>query len=240
MVLKKYISKAVLVLLFAVFFGCVPSKASGKAVTESKAIAKNNSSKDLILENSVAMKREAQKRMMEQKKNLMISDYMDSYKGPRAKLEGIPSVEIHDAILKHCAKYRIGPEVLVGLTIKESNLAQKPKDSPANCRGICQISKFALEDFNTNVQWPKYHDKRYFYTWEDMYDYDKNIEVACYYLRWLWDSFSDVRTVEDVLICYNVGHGNLAKYKAKENYGYHKFVIARAQEYQNIVTKFPS
>lgn len=237
MIFNKNILRAVLLLFFMVFMGCGNIKTEKVVVAESKTIIKSNNV-DAILENSVTWKKDAQKRHAEIKVNLLIADYMDSYKGAVALRESIPSIEIYNSMKKHGATYGVGPEILVGLSIRESNVSQAPKDSSANCRGMCQISKYALEDFNTKVMWPKYHDATKFYTWQDMYDYDKNIEVAAWYLRWLWDTFDDVNTVEDVLICYNVGHGNLAKYKAKANYSYHTYIIARAQECHSISELF--
>lgn len=188
-----------------------------------------------IVENSVSWGRATNDWLVELEKNKAAAEYLDSYKGRVALRENIPSEDIYRSIKKHTAEYGIGPEVIVGLTIRESNVSQAPRDSSANCRGMCQISKYVLDDFNTRVIWKKYHDGSKFYTWEDMYDYDKNIEVACWYLRWLWDTFDDVKTVEDVLICYNVGHGNLKKYKSRESYTYHTFIIARAREYLTLV-----
>ena len=186
-----------------------------------------------IVENSVAWDEMAKKNYVEVKKAQVFANYLEEHKGEKAKREAISSIDIYNSMKKHCAEYDIGIEILVGLSIEESNVAVRPRDSRAGCRGICQISPFVLSDFNTKVMWPKYRDGNKFYTWEDMYDYDKNIEVACYYIRWLWDTFDDIKTIEDVLISYNAGHSKLAKYKAINDvtkYHYHTDIIAHAKE----------
>ena len=230
MKIKKYIF-GIIILSSSVFFSCGEMNATVEAVVES---SKKVIESDMpIIENSVNWDTEVKKQLAETKKIQVLTSYLEEHKGPVAKREAISSVDIYNSMKKHCAKYDIGIEILIGLSIEESNVTQKPRDSVAGCRGICQVSRGALSDFNTNVIWPKYHDGSKFYTWEDMYDYDKNIEVACYYIRWLWDSFSDIQEIGDVLISYNAGHGKLAKYKLINDptvYHYHTDIIEHAKE----------
>lgn len=232
----KYIKYILMVVMLSLAF-CTSCAKEKTVKVEAAPVEKpvvSPITKDLIMENAVAWDAESRRRQTEIRQVQIISDFMDQHKGELAKREAIPSSEIYSSMKKHCATYGIGVDILIGLTIAESNISQKPRDSVAGCRGICQVSRYALEDFNTNVIWKKYHDGRKFYTWDDMYDYDKNIEVACYYLRWLWNSFDDIRTIEDVLISYNAGHGKLAKYKAINDisrYHYHVDIIGYAKEY---------
>src|SRR5574344_1546046 len=121
--------------------------------------------------------------------NNNINIFMNKNKAQKAKKENLSNKGIFATINYYSKLYNINPQIILGLAIKESNLTQAPKDSTASCRGICQISKFALDSFNA-YWWARnsgsYNQKlKAMYTWKEMYEYNKNIEVACWYLYWL-------------------------------------------------------
>jgi len=101
-------------------------------------------------------------------------DYIECHKGSVAKKEKINSGLIYYTTNYYAKKFNIDTDLILGLIIRESNATQKPKDSSANCRGMCQVSQSALSDFNVYL-WKE--EKRIF-TWDDMYCFDKNIYVA--------------------------------------------------------------
>lgn len=158
-------------------------------------------------------------------------NYVERYKNPREKT---PAVDIYKSIEKHSKTYDINPAIIVGLAIRESDLTVAPKDSSKNCRGICQISRSALEDFNAKHQWPKYKSESSYYSWTDMFDYDKNIEVACWYLRWLWNNFASIRTIPELLVSYNAGPYKMNSYINKKGYTYDTFIIEKAMEFKSV------
>ena len=72
--------------------------------------------------------------------------------------------------------------------------------SHKNCRGLTQICRNALQDFNNLSK------RGYTYTWDDMFDIDKNIEVG------VWHYMRYAKSVDcdwvNLYIIYNVGYGN--------------------------------
>lgn len=80
-------------------------------------------------------------------------------------------------------------------------------ESHMNCRGLTQIHYDTLQDFNT------FSKRGYTYTWDDMFDIDKNIEVGVWhYMRYVkYVGYDWV----NLYIIYNAGYGN---YTRENNY----------------------
>jgi hypothetical protein len=80
-------------------------------------------------------------------------------------------------------------------------------ESSASCRGLTQVSYETFCDFNT------FNKFGHQYTWDDMYDIDKNIEVGVWhytrYIRFVGEDWINL------YIIYNAGYGN---YSRSNNY----------------------
>jgi len=74
--------------------------------------------------------------------------------------------------------------------------------SPAGCRGLCQVSQVCLQDYN------EYH-KGEEYTFDEMFEGEKNKAVASWYLNeripQMIRHYKKEVTVENCLIAYNAG-----------------------------------
>ena len=151
--------------------------------------------------------------------------FMESYRKSYKNMTDIS--DIYTSIQKHSKYYDVDPMVLSCLIIKESNVFERAQ-SQKNCRGLCQISKYALEDFNNKHLYQKYGKNAKRYSWDDMFNYDKNIEVACWYLRHLDKDFQSIQSGVDVLIAYNVGYRHINQHKNDKAYTYHKDIISMA------------
>lgn len=136
----------------------------------------------------------------------------------------ITSKEIYQSVEHWSKYYDIDTSIILGLIVQESNY-NIYATSCCDCRGLCQIANTTVTWFN-NVNGKNY-------SFDEIYDYDKNIEVCCWLLRRLYD-YSDVLGIEksDILIAYNVGHNNVVKYKYKQNYNYHKNIIKYAKTFR--------
>lgn len=89
---------------------------------------------------------------------------------------------IYDCAKYWTNEYNINLDFFLALMYVESNY-KTTATSYKNCRGLGQVSHDALDQFNAAM----WKDRRTVYTWGDMYDYERNIEVACWYLDWLWE-----------------------------------------------------
>lgn len=168
-----------------------------------------------------------------------IIKYMNANESKKAKKEPIKNSTIIKTINKYASWYNINPQIIFGMAIKESNLTAAPKDSSANCRGMCQISHAALDGFNS-YWWTRnegsYNEKKNaMYTWEDMYDYRKNIEVACWYLYWL-QKYKGIKDLRDLLLAYNIGPEQLLinKKTGDINYKYSDDIIKTVFEIKKL------
>lgn len=149
----------------------------------------------------------------------------------KTKKEKTPTKLIYKSIIKWSEEFKLDPNMVIGLIIQESNFYTKARSSK-DCRGLGQISRGALEDFNE-----KYLKKRSRpeYSFEEMFEYDKNIEVACWYLRFLLDNLTTFKLdKDDVLIAYNTGPRNVGKYKKDPNYKYKKNIQVYANEFSRL------
>lgn len=94
--------------------------------------------------------------------------------------------------------------------------------SRANCRGLTQICHDTLNDFNT------FNKFGHYYTWADMFDIDKNIEVGVWhYLRYSSYVGKDYTIL---YIVYNVGYN---KYKATNNYWIYNNYSQKWEQHSN-------
>jgi len=128
--------------------------------------------------------------------------------------------EIENSVKRVSKKYNIPEYVLYAIIATESgkytlaeisheticNVNSKAK-SNANCYGLMQVSKYALNDYN------KYNKTNY--TMEALYNTNVNIEIGTWY-------FSQFRTVSknyiEQYVIYNVGYGEFNKVNKKSFY----------------------
>lgn len=87
----------------------------------------------------------------------------------------------------------------------ESNWNAKAENKKSGARGLGQITKIALKDYN-NLNKEKY-------TFDDMYNPQKNIRVTDWYLNEripkMLKAYKIPATLENTLASYNFGIGNL-------------------------------
>ncbi|MBQ5474497.1 MAG: lytic transglycosylase domain-containing protein [Lachnospiraceae bacterium] len=123
------------------------------------------------------------------------------------------AVDIAHAVNLASAKYQIPHYVIYAIIATESGkhrteditnsnvmMVNYKASSCFNCKGLMQVSSYAIEDYN------KVHNTKY--TLEDMYNIYVNIDVGTWY-------FSQFRTVAtswtEMYIIYNVGYGFYTK-----------------------------
>ena len=123
------------------------------------------------------------------------------------------ATRIANAVLREHERYGIPIPVIYALIGTESDKTGTSEvsiincgyftpraQSHKNCRGLTQVSHGALQDFNTLSK------RGYTYTWDDMFDIDKNIEVGVWhYMRYAKSIGYDW---VNLYIVYNVGYGN--------------------------------
>ena len=123
------------------------------------------------------------------------------------------ATRIANAVLREHERYGIPISVIYALIGTESDKTGTSEvsiincgyftpqaQSHKNCRGLTQICRSALQDFNTLSK------RGYTYTWDDMFDIDKNIEVGVWhYMRYAKSIGYDWVSL---YIVYNVGYGN--------------------------------
>lgn len=114
-----------------------------------------------------------------------------------SKKHHIPHFVIYAIISTESSKYRT--EEMTPENFMDVNYKAKSKDY--DCRGLMQISKYALADYN------KCNDTAY--TMDDLYDIFINIEIGTWY-------FSQLRRVSssswvETYVIYNVGYGSYSK-----------------------------
>ena len=139
-------------------------------------------------------------------------------------LDVVSNEEIYNSVKYWSNYYNIDYSLILGLIVQESNY-NIYATSCCDCRGLCQIAESTMIWYN-NVNGKNYK-------FNEMYNYDKNIEVCCWLLRRLYD-YSEVLGIEksDILIAYNVGHRNVNKYKYKNNYKYHTNIMSYADTFK--------
>lgn len=119
--------------------------------------------------------------------------------------------------------YNINLPFHLSLMYVESNY-RNGAVSPAGCVGLCQLSKDAVDQFNT-AMWHAGVDK--FYTLEEVrWDIDKNIEVSCWYLDWLWEyRKSYTNNIRKYIMSYNYGRTGVINAINTNTYGYADNII---------------
>ncbi len=85
------------------------------------------------------------------------------------------------------------------ISLEKSGYFTPKANSSVGCRGLTQISKEALDDFNT------FNKFGHNYSWDDMFDIEKNIEVGVWhFMRYVPKVGKDWI---DLYIIYNTGYG---------------------------------
>lgn len=126
------------------------------------------------------------------------------------------ATRIAHAVLREYERYGTPIPVIYSLIGTESDKTKtseisiincgnfKPRaESHKNCRGLTQVHYDTLCDFNT------FSKRGYTYTWDDMFDIDKNIEVGVWhYMRYVkYVGYDWV----NLYIIYNAGYGNYTR-----------------------------
>ena len=127
-----------------------------------------------------------------------------------------------------CKEYGINLNFLLALIYVESKY-QNGVVSYANCVGLCQLGRDAVDQFNT-AMWKS--GSRKFYTFEDVqWDWRKNIEVACWYLDWLWTYRASYTTNTRTYIqSYNYGRTGVKNAIQKNEFTYADAIIKYRDE----------
>ena len=121
-----------------------------------------------------------------------------------SKKYGIPHYVIYAIIATESGKHRTED-----ITISNVMMVNHKASSSCNCKGLMQVSCYAIEDYN------KMNLKEY--TLNDMYDIYINIEVG----TWYFSQFRNVATSwTEMYIIYNVGYGFYTKRNPYWFYGW--------------------
>ena len=107
-------------------------------------------------------------------------------KGPK------PSLTIDEYILESCRRYKIDPRLIQAQMKQESSFKLRAT-SDKGARGLMQLMPATAARFGVT----------------DIYDPQQNIDAGVKYMRWLLDTFGDVRLA---LAGYNAGEGAVMKY----------------------------
>ena len=89
------------------------------------------------------------------------------------------------------------------ITIEDSGYFNPKAKSSAQCRGLMQISQNALDDFNA------FNKFEHNYSWDEMFEIDKNIEVGVWHFTRYIPSVGEDWV--NLYIVYNTGYGNYSK-----------------------------
>ena len=112
--------------------------------------------------------------------------------------QGIPVPVAYALIGTECDKTKTDL-----ITLEKSGYFNPKATSHKNCRGATQVCYETLCDFN---QFNKYGHT---YTWDDMYNIEKNIEVGVWhymrYVKYVGEDWTNL------YIIYNTGYGNFTK-----------------------------
>lgn len=132
------------------------------------------------------------------------------------------AVEMAHAVNSASRKHHIPHEVIYAIIATESGRNRTEDIDYSNymdvnyhaksgydCRGLMQVSKYALDDYN------KYYDT--LFTMEDLYDITFNIEIG----TWYFSQFKSVATsYTEMYVIYNVGYGRYSKVNKNWFYGW--------------------
>lgn len=121
-----------------------------------------------------------------------------------SKKYGIPHYVIYAIIATESGKHRTED-----ITPSNVMMVNHKASSSCNCKGLMQVSCYAVEDYN-KVNLTEY-------TLDDMYDIYTNIEVG----TWYFSQFRNVATSwTEMYIIYNVGYGFYSKRNRYWFYGW--------------------
>ena len=120
--------------------------------------------------------------------------------------------ELTDNVILQHNKREIPCYIIYALIGTESAVGKKHKKnfnkeavSSMSCRGLTQVSKEALEDYNNH--------KKGNFSFNDMYDISANLEVGCWHFK-RYAKYVAPDDYDSLYIIYNVGFG---KYTRKNN-----------------------
>ena len=106
-------------------------------------------------------------------------------------------LKFQNEINEYAAKNNLEASFVAAIINTESGFDKDAK-SPSGAEGLMQLmpktAAFVAKKFNIEFD-------------NNLFDAQKNIEIGCRYLRYLFDKFKDKRTV---LFAYNSGEGNVA------------------------------
>lgn len=115
--------------------------------------------------------------------------------------------EIAREVMAASVRYNVPIYVIYALIFTESGVGKdytgyvkKEAESSAACRGLTQVSRTALAEYND------WHKKRY--TWDEMFKVAPNIEVGVWYFAKRYTCYD---TWWEAYCIYNAGFGNCSK-----------------------------
>lgn len=113
-----------------------------------------------------------------------------------------------DIINKYAEIYDLEPEFICAVINVESGFDENVV-SNKGASGLMQIMK-------TTADWAAEETYIENYSYENIFDFDLNTNIGCWYLSWLMDRYDEDYTL--VLAAYNAGSGNVAKWLSDERY----------------------
>ena len=140
--------------------------------------------------------------------------------------------DVYEEASYWCEVYDVNLNFFLALMYVESKY-QNGVVSYANCVGLCQLGNDAVDQFNT-AMWKAGTPK--FYTLEEVqWDWRKNIEVACWYLDWLWTYRASYTTNARTYIqSYNYGRTGVKTAIQKNDFAYADAIIKYRDALNNL------
>lgn len=109
--------------------------------------------------------------------------------------------ELSTVVIKHCKYHRISSNHIMSMIGVESNF-RPDVDSRLGAeygRGLCQVSEKALLEYNWHNEFGDIYESK------DLYNYEINIKVACWYYARLRDHYKKGPNFGDIFSAYNRG-----------------------------------
>jgi soluble lytic murein transglycosylase len=113
-----------------------------------------------------------------------------------------------EQVFKYSEQNKIDPYLVFAIIKAESGF-DATATSKKNAKGLMQVTDETGQWAAKDLRISQFHKN-------DLYDPDTNIQIGCWYIRWLMDYFNG--ELELVIAAYNGGNGNVSKWLKNKKY----------------------
>ena len=131
-----------------------------------------------------------------------------AFVGYRIAVKKSYPLKYQDLLYQYAQEYDLQPSLVAGVIHRESRFDPEAVSKSGAC-GLMQVMPETGEWIAKKLKIQDYSEKM-------LFDPETNIQLGCWYLRFLMDKF-DGKT-ETVLAAYNAGHGRVAAWLEDEQY----------------------